>query len=68
MSNKAMSAIIGGCFAVFMAIGGWYVSRCESKFDVVDRLQWKDFYLNGEVKAAPVPKPEGTPPPPVAKK
>lgn len=60
--NKMLCSVIGAMFAILFAVGSWWVKRAESKFTIVDELHWRDFYLHGNVPAAPVEKPEGTPP------
>lgn len=61
--NKMLCAVIGAMWLVIFAAGSWWVKRAESKFDIVDQLAYKDLYLNGQIKAAPVATPVPTAPP-----
>jgi cytochrome oxidase assembly protein ShyY1 len=60
--NKYLCALIAAMWAILFAAGTWWVGRAEKKFEIVDELHYRDFYLHGNVPAAPVEKPEGTPP------
>jgi hypothetical protein len=60
--NKYLGAVIGAMWLILFTAGSWWISRAEKKFEIVDELHYRDFYLHGNVPAAPVEKPEGTPP------
>lgn len=61
--NKYLCSVIGAMFTILFAAGSWWVARVENHIGIVDQLQFKDLYLNGQVKAAPVATPVPTPPP-----
>lgn len=66
--NKILCSVIGAMWLVLFAAGSWWVSRAEAKFTILDDLHYKDYYLNGNIKAAPVAPPDKTPPVPVVAK
>lgn len=60
--NKVLMAVIAAMWAILFAVGGWWCFRAEGYFKIVEQLHWRDYYLNGDIKAVPLDKPTGTPP------
>lgn len=60
--NKYLVAVVGALWLVVFSAGSWWVKRVETKIEIVDQLQYRSNYLNGQIAAAPVAKTEGPPP------
>jgi cytochrome oxidase assembly protein ShyY1 len=56
--NNILMTIIGGMFAILIAVASWWITRAEKKFEVVDQLQFRSVYLYGNIPAAPVSAPK----------
>lgn len=61
--NKYLLVVIGAMWAVIFAVGGWWFVRAEAYFKVVDQLQYRSLYFNGQSREAPIDVPKTTPTP-----
>jgi hypothetical protein len=57
VNNKALCAVLGGMFLILSAITTWYLSGLEEDRKGLHELLYRDKYLHGDVKGAPITVP-----------